>query len=65
MDIELIKKRIVELKVEHQDLDTAIDRLSETPGHDELQLRRLKKHRLQLRDEISYWEIQLEPDILA
>lgn len=65
MDVELIRRRIVELEVEHQDLDSVIDQLSESPMHDELRLRRLKKHRLQLRDDIAFLKMQLEPDILA
>ena len=65
MDIELIRRRIVELEVEHQDLDSVIDQLSESPIQDELRLRRLKKHRLQLRDDIASLKMQLEPDILA
>jgi hypothetical protein len=65
MDLEQIKKRITELEVEHQDLDSVIDQLSESAVQDELRLRRLKKHRLQLRDDITFLKMQLEPDILA
>ena len=65
MEFEQIKARIIQLEIEHRDLDTAIDALAAVPGHDELQARRLKKQRLQLRDEIIYWQMQLEPDRLA
>lgn len=65
LDEALIRRRIIELEVEHQDLDSVIDQLSENPIQDELRLRRLKKHRLQLRDDIASLKMQLEPDILA
>ncbi len=48
--------------MEHADLDAAIDRMSHAPEHDELLMRRLKKRRLALRDEISRLEHQLTPD---
>lgn len=48
-----IRHRICELEVEHRDLDAVIDTLIKDPKHDELQLRRLKKRKLQLKDYIS------------
>jgi len=57
--------RIIELTQEHRDLDLAIAALVEAPTHDQLQLRRLKKRKLLLKDQISYLEGQLTPDIPA
>lgn len=63
--VEDIKKRIIELEVEHRDLDSVIDMLSNSGQHEELQLRRLKKRRLQLKDHITLLKMQLIPDIPA
>lgn len=55
------QRRLIELRMEHADLDDLIDRnLLASPG-DELTLRRLKKRRLLLRDQISSLETQLDP----
>lgn len=64
-DIEAIKRRIVELQVEHRDLDQIIAMLTSQPGFDQLQIRRLKKRKLQIKDSITLLQIQLEPDIPA
>lgn len=64
-DIEAIKRRIVELQVEHRDLDQIIATLIAQPGFDQLQIRRLKKRKLQIKDSITLLQIQLEPDIPA
>lgn len=64
-DIEVIQTRIVELQTEHRDLDAVIARLSESGAHDELQMRRLKKRKLQLKDSITLMEMRLIPDIPA
>ncbi len=56
------QRRLIELRIEHADLDAAIDRMSHAPDIDELTLRRLKKRRLVLRDEISRLENELTPD---
>lgn len=53
------------LKQEHRDLDSAINALDESGRADALQLKRLKKKKLSLRDEISRIEDQLLPDIIA
>ena len=63
--MEEIKQRIVELGVEHRDLDEVIARLTSDPSPDELQLRRLKKRKLWLKDEITRLQMQITPDILA
>jgi hypothetical protein len=54
--------RLLELRQEHRDLDDAIHRLHEAPYVDTLQLRRLKKRKLQLRDAIARLESLLIPD---
>jgi hypothetical protein len=66
MDDEGIERRIVELQVEHRDLDDVIARLIAIPAAvDELQLRRLKKKKLQIKDQILQLQIRLVPDIPA
>jgi hypothetical protein len=60
-----LQQRIVALKIEHRDLDTAIERLAQDAAHDELQLRRLKRRKLLLKDQIARLERQLDPDVLA
>lgn len=65
MDEQAVHGRIVELQIEHRDLDDVIDRLAALAGHDELQLRRLKKKRLQVKDQILQLQVQLVPDIPA
>ena len=60
-----IRKRIIELEVEHRDLDAVIAVLSQEVSHDQLQLRRLKKRKLQLKDHITLLKMQLIPDIPA
>jgi hypothetical protein len=57
--------RICELEVEHRDLDSVIEAIVKDPNHDELQLRRLKKRKLQLKDYIALLKMQLSPDIPA
>lgn len=54
-----------ELLLEHRDLDQAIHRLQETPLHDQLALKRMKKRKLLLKDQITLIERQLDPDELA
>jgi hypothetical protein len=56
------QRRLIELRIEHADLDASIDRLSHASELDELMLRRLKKRRLALRDEIARLERELTPD---
>ncbi|MGA2548777.1 MAG: YdcH family protein [Burkholderiaceae bacterium] len=65
MNPEAVKRRIIELQVEHRDLDQIIAQLGADAGHDELQLRRLKKRKLQIKDQITLLQIQLVPDIPA
>lgn len=64
-DITSIKDRITQLKIEHRDLDDVIGRLNETNTQDDLQLRRLKRRKLMLKDQITWLERQLSPDVPA
>ena len=57
--------RLVRLRLEHRDLDAAIEALRATPAPDQLQLARLKKRKLRLKDEIAKLEDALVPDIIA
>ena len=60
-----ISKQLVELRIEHRDLDAAIARLADGAGCDELQLKRLKKRKLMLKDAIARLESKLIPDLDA
>lgn len=60
-----IESRILALEIEHQDLDDVILRISEHPTQDQLQLRRLKKRKLLLKDTINRLRARLVPDIPA
>ena len=62
---EEMRKRLAGLRVEHRDLDAAISALSASDSQDQLQIARLKKRKLRLRDEISALEDMLIPDIIA
>lgn len=65
MTTEEIMRRLELLRVEHRDLDSAIAALAVSATADQLQIARLKKRKLKLRDEISFLEDQLIPDIIA
>jgi hypothetical protein len=54
-------RRLIELRIEHADLDDLIDRRASESSVDELMLRRLKKRRLRLRDQIARLEAETEP----
>ncbi len=62
---ELLIAELVELRRQHRALDDEIVALSKTPLGDQLQLKRLKKRKLQLKDEIARVEDKLYPDIIA
>lgn len=65
MDEEELQERLALLKSEHKDLDEVIDRLVNTQPVDFLQLQRLKKRKLVLKDTIAKIESDLLPDIIA
>jgi hypothetical protein len=62
---EDLKERLAQLRSEHRDLDDAIQALSHRPVPDMIQIQRLKKRKLFLRDEIILIESKLLPDIIA
>lgn len=59
------RARLKELRVEHRDLDIAIMELAKSPTADQLRVRRLKKQKLRLRDQIARLESELIPDLNA
>lgn len=65
MDQETIRNQLAVLRQEHRDLDDAIERLSEGPFVNQLQLQRMKKRKLQLKDFIARLESRLIPDLDA
>jgi hypothetical protein len=60
-----LREQLARLQQEHRDLDAAISALQHSQGSDLLQVQRLKKRKLYLRDRISHIEDQLTPDIIA
>ncbi|HEY9446189.1 MAG TPA: YdcH family protein [Burkholderiales bacterium] len=64
-EVDGLKQRIDQLHLEHRDLDDVICRLAQSPVQDQLQLQRLKKRKLYLKDQIAVLERQLTPDIPA
>jgi hypothetical protein len=63
-DRDSLLRRLHEMRSEHRDLDTVIARLSDSLT-DQLQVQRLKKRKLKLKDEIAWLESRLVPDIIA
>ena len=64
-DPHKIREQIIQLKLEHHDLDVAIMRLAADPASDELHITRMKKRKLQLKDYIARLESMLIPDLDA
>jgi hypothetical protein len=64
-DQEELRRQLVDLKTEHRDLDDVIARLSERQPYDQIQLQRMKKRKLILKDLIAQVESRLLPDIIA
>jgi hypothetical protein len=60
-----LRQQLAQLHQEHRDLDAAIAALQDSPGRDLLQVQRLKKRKLYLRDRITFIEDQITPDIIA
>jgi hypothetical protein len=65
LDTEAIKQKLAAVTTEHRDLDQVIARLAQLGGADQLQLQRLKKRKLALKDLIQRLESLLLPDIIA
>lgn len=61
INLHSLPRRLIELRIEHADLDSLIDQATLTLPDDELCLRRLKKRRLRLRDQIAQIEAELDP----
>lgn len=61
-DLRSDNRRLIELQLEHADLDAAVDSLDAAAPEQEFLLRRLKKKRLQLRDQITALELAMQPD---
>jgi hypothetical protein len=64
-DLEALHERLNILRQEHRDLDAAVTALEATPAPNLLQIQRLKKRKLQLKDEIRALSSRLLPDIIA
>jgi hypothetical protein len=60
-----LMQRLVALQVEHRDLDAVIQQLVLDPKRDDLQVTRLKRRKLLLKDQIAWIERQIDPDVLA
>ena len=60
-----MRKQLTMLRTEHRDLDAAIAALTDSGGPDQLQIARLKKRKLLLKDQIAIFEDYLTPDIIA
>jgi hypothetical protein len=65
LDVEALKAKLADLKTERRDLDDVIARITEQRPFDQLQIQRLKKRKLMLKDQISKIESELLPDIIA
>jgi hypothetical protein len=62
---QALKAKLAQMREEHRDLDAAIAALTDSSASDQLQLTRLKKRKLQLKDQITRIEDSLLPDIIA
>ncbi len=64
-DVRTLQLRILELEAAHRELEHLIEQLQQDGARDELQIRRLKKRKLQLKDQIATLQAQLSPDVPA
>jgi hypothetical protein len=64
-DIEQLRQKLADLRSEHRDLDDVITHIAETAPFDQIQIKRLKKRKLLLKDQIQRIESRLLPDIIA
>jgi len=64
-NVKDVKKKLAELKIQHRDLDDEINHLVENAPFDQLEVQRLKKRKLALKDQIKKLESRLLPDIIA
>ena len=63
--VEVIRQKLARLHSEHRDLDDVIAQITGTGSFDQLQIQRLKKRKLMLKDQILQLESELLPDIIA
>jgi hypothetical protein len=61
----VLMQRLQAMKIEHRDLDVVVHELGRNPAHDQLQLTRLKRRKLLLKDQIAWLERQIDPDVSA
>lgn len=61
----MLEQRVMQLSIEHRELDDVLKRLSEEFAYDRIQLQRMKRRKLVLKDQIAWLERQLDPDIPA
>ena len=64
-DQDILRRRLADLETEHRDLDDVIARMTDSVIYDQLQVQRLKKRKLRLKDEIARIRALLVPDIIA
>ena len=64
-DIDALKRKLTDLRSQHRDLDETIKELSQDRSADQLRLQRMKKRKLELKDQITIIEDRLLPDIIA
>ena len=64
-DHDILRRRLADLETEHRDLDDVIARITDNVVYDQLQVQRLKKRKLRLKDEIARIRALLVPDIIA
>ncbi len=64
-DQDILKRKLAQLQIEHRDLDDVIARITENAPFDQLQIQRLKKRKLMLKDEITHIRSKLVPDVIA
>ena len=65
VELAMLEQHIMQLKIEHRDLDDVIKRFGDQLVHDQLQVQRLKRRKLLLKDQIAWLERQLDPDVPA
>ena len=65
METEVVDQRLVSLRVEHRDLDDVIDKLADDHESDAVRMRRMKKRKLALKDEIAVLESNMLPNLIA
>ncbi len=64
-DTGTLKRQLEQLKTEHRDLDDIIVRITKNPPYNQIQIQRIKKRKLALKDQIARLESRLLPDIIA